>query len=106
MHFRKAGIPAYGYSPILMNITDEARRHGNDERVFLRDYLDGIEIMDQVVKEYAFFPPGHKASAAGGAGSDNPRHLRSATDLRKLLIQSIYLRRRPGSLLASASGDL
>jgi acetylornithine deacetylase/succinyl-diaminopimelate desuccinylase-like protein len=65
-HFRKAGIPAYGYSPILMNITDEARRHGNDERLFLRDYLDGIEILDQVVKEYAFFPPGHKASAPRG----------------------------------------
>ena len=54
--FRRAGIPAYGYSPILMNITDEVRRHGNDERVFLRDYVDGVEIMDQVLKEYAFFP--------------------------------------------------
>jgi len=61
--FRRAGIPAYGYSPILMNITDEVRRHGNDERVFLRDYVDGVEIMDQVVKEYAFFP-GNKTSAA------------------------------------------
>jgi len=62
--FRRAGIPAYGYSPILMNITDEVRRHGNDERVFLRDYVDGVEIMDQVLKEYAFFP-GNKTSAAG-----------------------------------------
>ena len=57
VYFRSRGIPAYGYSPILMNITDEARRHGNDERVFLRDYLNGIEIMDQAVLEYAFFPP-------------------------------------------------
>ncbi|MDQ2971260.1 MAG: M20/M25/M40 family metallo-hydrolase, partial [Acidobacteriota bacterium] len=56
MFFRRAGIPAYGYSPILMNITDEVRRHGNDERVFLRDYVNGVEILDQVVKEYAFFP--------------------------------------------------
>jgi hypothetical protein len=45
-----------------MNITDEVRRHGNDERVFLRDYVDGVEIMDQVLKEYAFFP-GNKTSA-------------------------------------------
>ena len=59
--FRRAGIPAYGYSPILMNITDEVRRHGNDERVFLRDYVNGVEILDQVVKEYAFFP-GNKTS--------------------------------------------
>ena len=62
--FRRAGIPAYGYSPILMNITDEVRRHGNDERVFLRDYVDGVEIMDQVLKEYAFFP-GNKTSPPG-----------------------------------------
>ncbi|HYK42217.1 MAG TPA: M20/M25/M40 family metallo-hydrolase [Thermoanaerobaculia bacterium] len=64
--FRRAGIPAYGYSPILMNITDEVRRHGNDERVFLRDYLNGVEAMDQVLKEYAFFP-GNKTSPAGSA---------------------------------------
>jgi acetylornithine deacetylase/succinyl-diaminopimelate desuccinylase-like protein len=64
--FRRAGIPAYGYSPILMNITDEVRRHGNDERVFLRDYVDGVEIMDQVLKEYAFFP-GNKTSPANSS---------------------------------------
>jgi acetylornithine deacetylase/succinyl-diaminopimelate desuccinylase-like protein len=65
--FRNRGFATYGYTPILMNITDEARRHFNDERVFLRDYLEGIEIMDQVVLEYAFFPkpgPGNKTSAA------------------------------------------
>ena len=64
LYFRNRGIPAYGYSPILMNITDEVRRHSNDERVFLRDYVTGIEIMSQVVQEYAFFPPGNKTSPA------------------------------------------
>src|SRR5262249_19875349 len=29
--FRQKGYPTYGYSPIAMNITDAARRHGNDE---------------------------------------------------------------------------
>ena len=60
--FRERGFPTYGYSPILMNITDEARRHGNDERVFLKDYVEAIAIMDQVVREYAFFPPAQKSS--------------------------------------------
>ncbi len=40
--FRQRGFPTYGYSPIAMNITDSVRRHGNDERIFLRDYLDRL----------------------------------------------------------------
>ena len=54
---RERGIPTYGYSPILMNITDSARRHGNDERVFLRDYLNGVDLMADVVEEFALYPP-------------------------------------------------
>lgn len=61
VEFRRRGIPAYGWAPILMNIMDSSRRHLNDERVFLRDYLNGVETYDQVVKEYAFFP-GNKTS--------------------------------------------
>ncbi len=58
IYFRQKGIPAYGYAPMPFNITDEVRRHGNDERVFLRDYLRGVELYEQVVLEYAFFPGG------------------------------------------------
>jgi len=54
---RQKGIPTYGYQPIVMNITDTARRHGNDERVFLRDVLNGVELMSEVVEEFALFPP-------------------------------------------------
>ena len=54
---RERGIPTYGYQPIVMNITDAARRHGNDERVFLRDYLNGLDLMADVVEEFALFPP-------------------------------------------------
>jgi acetylornithine deacetylase/succinyl-diaminopimelate desuccinylase-like protein len=54
---REKGIPTYGYQPIVMNITDTARRHGNDERVFLRDYLNGVDLMADVVEEFALFPP-------------------------------------------------
>jgi acetylornithine deacetylase/succinyl-diaminopimelate desuccinylase-like protein len=56
IYFRARGYPTYGYSPIPFNITDEVRRHGNDERIFLRDYLRGVELMNQLVTEYAFFP--------------------------------------------------
>jgi acetylornithine deacetylase/succinyl-diaminopimelate desuccinylase-like protein len=53
IYFRRRGIPAYGYSPIPFNITDSARRHGNDERIYLRDYLKGIRVYADVVAEYA-----------------------------------------------------
>jgi acetylornithine deacetylase/succinyl-diaminopimelate desuccinylase-like protein len=55
---RERGIPTYGYQPIVMNITDAARRHGNDERVFLRDYLNGVDLLSDVVEEFALYPPG------------------------------------------------
>ena len=53
--FRQRGFPTYGYSPIAMNITDSARRHGTDERVFLRDYLEGCDAYADAVEEAALF---------------------------------------------------
>ena len=58
---RQKGIPTYGFQPIVTNITDTARRHGNDERIYLRDYVNGVSLLSEVVEEYAKFPP---ASAA------------------------------------------
>ena len=55
--FRKRGIPAYGFLPIPMNITDSSRRHREDERVFLRDYLDGVALYGDIVADYAVSPP-------------------------------------------------
>ena len=46
-----------GFQPIVTNITDTARRHGNDERIFLRDFLNGVSLLSEVVEEYARFPP-------------------------------------------------
>jgi acetylornithine deacetylase/succinyl-diaminopimelate desuccinylase-like protein len=54
--FRKRGFDTYGYSPIPINITDAARRHGNDERIFLRDYLDGVRVLEDVLAEFAMVP--------------------------------------------------
>ena len=53
IHFRARGIPTYGFSPIPMNITDSVRRHGNDERIFLRDYLNGLELYSDLVTDEA-----------------------------------------------------
>lgn len=55
--FRQRGFPTYGYSPIAMNITDAARRHGNDERIFLRDFVLGCAIYGQILEEFARYPP-------------------------------------------------
>jgi acetylornithine deacetylase/succinyl-diaminopimelate desuccinylase-like protein len=54
IHFREKGIAAYGYSPVPANITDSARRHGNDERIFLRDYVNGVELYKELLIEFAF----------------------------------------------------
>jgi len=53
VHFRSRGFPSYGYSPIAMNITDSSRRHGNDERIFLADYVNGVRLYEDLVLEYA-----------------------------------------------------
>ncbi len=55
---RDRGIPTYGYEPIPMNVTDAARRHGNDERVFLRDYLNGVALYSDILEEFALRPTG------------------------------------------------
>jgi acetylornithine deacetylase/succinyl-diaminopimelate desuccinylase-like protein len=54
IHFRQRGIAAYGYSPVPANITDSARRHGNDERIFLRDYINGVDLYEELLLDVAF----------------------------------------------------
>ncbi|HEX4440217.1 MAG TPA: M20/M25/M40 family metallo-hydrolase [Thermoanaerobaculia bacterium] len=51
--YRNRGYQTYGYSPFAMNITDTARRHWNDERIYLRDYLTGIQTFTDAMLEYA-----------------------------------------------------
>jgi acetylornithine deacetylase/succinyl-diaminopimelate desuccinylase-like protein len=55
IHFRRRGIPAYGFEPVPMNITDAGRRHGNDERVYLRDYIGGVNLYRDLLEEFAVF---------------------------------------------------
>jgi acetylornithine deacetylase/succinyl-diaminopimelate desuccinylase-like protein len=58
MLFRRRGFPTYGFSPIPMNVTDTARRHRNDERVYLPDFLAGVRLFGDVLEEFALRPPG------------------------------------------------
>jgi hypothetical protein len=55
IYFRRRGIAAYGYSPVPVNITDSARRHRNDERIYLRDYVDGVDLYRELLFEFAFY---------------------------------------------------
>lgn len=61
IYFRARGIPAYGFPPNPVNITDAARRHGSDERIFLRDYVAGVDLYRDVLEEFAF-SAGNKTS--------------------------------------------
>jgi hypothetical protein len=47
-----------------MNITDSARRHGNDERVFLRDYLNGCAMYADSLEEYMTVKPAEVSVAS------------------------------------------
>ena len=49
---RQKGFPTYGFSPIRMNITDSMRRHSSNERIYLRDYLSGLKVYEDVLEEF------------------------------------------------------
>jgi acetylornithine deacetylase/succinyl-diaminopimelate desuccinylase-like protein len=68
IYFRNRGIAAYGFSTVPANITDSSRRHGNDERIFLRDYVDGVNIYSDLLRALAVpsGQPGKKTSTPGG----------------------------------------
>jgi acetylornithine deacetylase/succinyl-diaminopimelate desuccinylase-like protein len=56
--FRRRGFPTYGYSTIPMNITDSARRHRNNERIYLPDYVAGVQLYQEILEEFALATPG------------------------------------------------
>jgi acetylornithine deacetylase/succinyl-diaminopimelate desuccinylase-like protein len=64
IYFRERGIAAYGYSPVPANITDSARRHQNDERIYLRDYVDGVDLYRELLLEFAFYGDNKTSRAA------------------------------------------
>lgn len=50
-HFlRDLGIAAYGYTPLLVPVEDQAGVHGNNERVSIENVRRGTDIMQQVLE--------------------------------------------------------
>ncbi|CAA9425545.1 MAG: Acetylornithine deacetylase/Succinyl-diaminopimelate desuccinylase and related deacylases [uncultured Pyrinomonadaceae bacterium] len=52
LYFRQVGIPMYGVSGIFSDI-DDNRAHGRDERLGVREFYDGQEFLDKLVKSLA-----------------------------------------------------
>ena len=51
LYLRNAGIPVYGVSGIFGDIED-VRAHGQDERISIEAYFDGLEFLDRLVRAY------------------------------------------------------
>jgi acetylornithine deacetylase/succinyl-diaminopimelate desuccinylase-like protein len=49
---RSAGIPTYGVSGVFIDI-DDARAHGRDERIGVKDYYDGLAYIHELVRTLA-----------------------------------------------------
>jgi acetylornithine deacetylase/succinyl-diaminopimelate desuccinylase-like protein len=49
---RAAGIPTYGVSGVFIDI-DDVRAHGKDERIGVKDFYDGLEYIDRLVRAIA-----------------------------------------------------
>jgi acetylornithine deacetylase/succinyl-diaminopimelate desuccinylase-like protein len=49
LYLRKAGIPVYGVSGLFGDV-DDVRAHGQDERIALRSFYDGLEFLYLLVK--------------------------------------------------------
>jgi acetylornithine deacetylase/succinyl-diaminopimelate desuccinylase-like protein len=48
--FRRRGVPAYGFVPMLLGPDEQGGMHGNDERISLRNLRLGVEVMYRVVE--------------------------------------------------------
>ena len=48
--FRQAEIPAYGFSPFLIFVTDTLRRDALNERIDLRGFVEGVDLYGKVVR--------------------------------------------------------
>ena len=52
LYFRQIGIPMYGVSGLFGDI-DDNRAHGRDERLGVREFYEGQEFLDKLVKSLA-----------------------------------------------------
>ena len=52
LYLRQVGIPVYGVSGIFRDV-DDNRAHGQDERLFVRSFHEGLEFLYRLVKALA-----------------------------------------------------
>jgi len=52
LYFRQIGVPMYGVSGLFSDI-DDNRAHGRDERLGVREFYEGQEFLDKLVKSLA-----------------------------------------------------
>jgi acetylornithine deacetylase/succinyl-diaminopimelate desuccinylase-like protein len=52
-YFRQRGIPAYGFSPFIIDSPMMRTVHARDERIALDRFDDGVERMTALVTEWA-----------------------------------------------------
>jgi acetylornithine deacetylase/succinyl-diaminopimelate desuccinylase-like protein len=48
--FRRRGVPAYGFVPMLLSPDEQGGMHGNNERISLRNLRLGLEVLYRVVE--------------------------------------------------------
>ncbi len=47
--FRRRGVPAYGFVPMLLSNSEQGGQHGNNERLSLKNIRLGVEVLYRVV---------------------------------------------------------
>lgn len=50
--FRRRGIPAYGFSPLLLSADEAGRTHGTDERISVANLRLGMQILLSAVRHF------------------------------------------------------
>ena len=53
---RPRGFRVYGVSPFNLNIVEAGRIHGTNERISLPLFIDGVQRMERIVREFATAP--------------------------------------------------
>jgi acetylornithine deacetylase/succinyl-diaminopimelate desuccinylase-like protein len=48
--FRRRGVPAYGFVPMLLGQGEMGGQHGNNERLSLKNIRLGVEVLYRVVE--------------------------------------------------------
>ena len=56
-HFRKLGIPAYGFFPVVLSKEEELRMHGLNERLSVANLEEGLRGTEEIVRALALPAP-------------------------------------------------